>query len=170
MVESREIFQAGYVVADIDAAMHNWMRVAQIGPFFISRDVRANLVYRGQPGEILADVAYCQAGPIMIELVQPKSAGPNHYRDTVPEGTDAYHHQAYWTDDFDGELERFKAMGVEVAVQGQSGSVRFAYFDTSHLVGCMTEILERDPEFVAFFEKIAAAAQDWDGSDPVRPI
>jgi 23S rRNA U2552 (ribose-2'-O)-methylase RlmE/FtsJ len=33
MVERREIIQAGYVVADIDAAMSNWMQVAGIGPF-----------------------------------------------------------------------------------------------------------------------------------------
>ncbi len=170
MFESNQIFQAAYVVEDLDAAMDNWMRVAQIGPFFVLPDCAPDVIYRGQPGELLADVAFCQAGSTMIELIKVKSDGPNHYRDTVPKGTDAYHHQGYFTDDFDAEVARFAAMGVEAACLGQFETTRYAYFDTTHLVGCMTEVLERDPLILDMFKKVADAAENWDGSDPVRMI
>lgn len=170
MSKTNKIIQAAYVVDDIDAAMERWMRVAGIGPFFVMRDCAPDVTYRGQPGVLLADVAFCQAGSMMIELIQPKSTGPNLYRDTVPQGTDGYHHQAYFTDDFDAELARFADMNVEIATQGKFGTLRFAYFDTCHLIGCMTEVLSHDPEMDKVFQMIADAAEDWDGTDPIRVV
>jgi len=129
------------------------------------------MIYRGQPTEgFLADMALCQAGPVQIELIQPRSSGPNVYRDSVPVGSDGYHHFAYFTDDLDAEFARFSTMGVEVAAQATFAALRFAYFDTRDLVGCMTEVLEHDAELEGIFKMVADAAVGWDGSDPVRIV
>jgi methylmalonyl-CoA/ethylmalonyl-CoA epimerase len=170
MVQSREIMQAAYVVDDLDVAIDNWRRVAGVGPFFVMRDNPLDdLTYRGRPSEpFRSNFAMVQAGPIQLELIQPLSSGPNIYRDSVPVGTDAYHHQAYLADDLDVEFARFEAMGVEVAAHGSFGSLRFAYFDTRHLVGCMTEVLERGATIEGMIKMVADAAINWDGSDPVR--
>lgn len=164
MNRTSKIFQAAYVVDDIDVSIESWMRVAQIGPFFLMRDTVTEIKCYGKPARLLADVAFCQAGPMMIELIQPKETDCDLYRDP------GYHHQTYWADDFDAEIARFAAMGVELACEGQSGSARFAYLDTVHLVGCLTAITERDTQFVDFFQSVANAAENWDGSDPVRII
>ena len=170
MSHPREIMQAAYVVDDLDVAIDNWRRVADIGPFFVMRDNSLDdLIYRGQPSKgFRSNFAMCQAGPLQLELIQVLSSGPNVYRDSVPAGTDAYHHQAYIAEDLDVELARFAAMGVDVAARGSFGTLRFAYFDTRHLVGCMTEVLERDPVIEGMNKMVADAAIDWDGSDPVR--
>jgi hypothetical protein len=171
VIKTNKVIQAAYVVDNLDAAIERWMKTANIGPFYIMRNsAPENVIYRGKPGEMVMDIAFCQAGPLQVELIQPKSHGPNVYRDAVPVGTEAYHHQCYFTDDFDAELARFAAMGVEVGVQATSGVMRFAYFDTRHLIGCMTEVLEHDPGVEGMFQMIADAAVSWDGSDPVRLI
>jgi hypothetical protein len=55
-----------------------------------------------------------------------------------------------------------------VAARGSFGTLRFPYFDTRHLVGCLTEVLERDPVTEGMKKMVADAAIDWDGSDPIR--
>lgn len=171
MFKTNKVIQAGYVVDDLEAAIDRWMRVTDIGPFYIMRDCAPeNVIYRGQPGEILMDLAFCQAGPVQVELIQPRSLSANVYRDSVPVGTEAYHHQCYFTDDIDAEFARFAAMGVEIGVQASFGPMRFAYFDTRHLIGCMTEVMERDANVEGMFQMIADAAVDWDGKDPVRLV
>lgn len=172
MDQNSEIFQAAYVVDDLDTAIDGWRQVANLGPFFVMRDACPDtFFYRDKPAEgFLSDLAFVQAGPVQIELIQPKSSSPNLYRDIVPAGTDAYHHQAYWHDDLDAEIARFADLGVEVAAHGTAGSMRFAYFDTRHLVGCITEVLERDAGMAAMMQGFADAAVNWDGSDPVRVL
>lgn len=166
------IFQAAYVVDDLDEAMDRWRRAMKVGPFFVMRDCAPeNVRYRGRPStDLLADFAFCQAGGLQIELIQPRSSGADVYRDTVPVGVDAYHHHAYFAPDLDAETARFADMGVEVAMEGTFGALRFAYFDTYHLLGFMTEVLQPDPDIEAMFTMIAEASIDWDGSDPVRTL
>jgi hypothetical protein len=173
MIPANSIIQAAYVVDDLEEAMARWRRlIPDLGPFFVMRDNKLEgLIYRGQPSEpFRADCSFAQAGSMQIELIQVNSSGPNLYRDTVPAGTDGYHHHAYFTDDIDAEFERFAAMGIEVATQGSYGNLRYAYFDTHDLIGGMTEVLQRDPMIEGMFQMIADAAIDWDGSDPVRLI
>ena len=171
-IKTNNIHQAAYVVNNIDRAIDHWIRTANVGPFYVMRDCTPeNVVYRGEPSEgFMCDVAFAQAGPVQIELVQVKSPGPNIYRDTVPFGKEAYHHQAYFADDLDAEVDRFAAMGVEVGTRANFGAVQYAFFDTTHLIGCMTEVLQNDAGLKALFKSIAEASIDWTGSDPVRVV
>ena len=57
-----------------------------------------------------------------------------------------------------------------MAVEATFGPMRYAYFDTRHLIGCMTEVMEHDENVEGMFAMIAEAAKDWDGSDPVRMV
>lgn len=169
MYVTNEIMQAAYVVEDMDAAIDGWRKTTPIGPFFVIRNASPeNFQYRGKPAKLVMDLAFAQAGPIQIELIQPKSAGPNVFSDSAPIKGQFYHHQCYITDDLDAEFARFAAMGIAVAQQADTGGVRFAYFDTRHLIGCMTEVIQRGDAYEAMCTMIADAAVDWDGSDPVR--
>jgi hypothetical protein len=169
---STEIFQAAYVVDDIDAAIDGWGKVANIGPFFVMRDAHPDtFVYRGERADdFRSNLAFVQSGPIQIELIEPVSSGPNLYRDFAPAGADAYHHQAYWHADLEAETARFTELGVERIAYGTAGSMHFSYFDTTNLIGCITEVLQHDEGMAAFMQSFADAATDWDGTDPVRVL
>ena len=52
--------------------------------------------------------------------------------------------------------------------RGRVGSVDFAYYDTRPLMGCMLEVVSYDDGVIERFAQIAAAAQGWDGRDPIR--
>lgn len=168
---TNEVMQAAYVVDDLDAAIEGWRKTTPIGPFFVIRNASPeNFQYRGKPARLVMDLAFAQAGPIQVELIQPKSAGPDVYSDTAPNKGQVYHHQCYITDDLDAEFARFAAMGIEVAQQADTGGIQFAYFDTRHLIGCMTEVGQRSAAYEDMCIMIADGAVDWDGSTPVRVI
>lgn len=165
------LIQAGFVVDDLNSAIGRWLKTANIGPFYIMRNVRPeNGIYRGKPAPLEMDIAFAQAGPMQIELIQPLSPGPSMYRDSVPKGQDGFHHVCYFTDDIDGEFERFRVQDVPVAYQATFGQMRFAYFDTRAKIGCMTEVMEHDPIVEGMFEMIAQASIGWDGRNPIRSV
>lgn len=171
MFRTNEIIQAAYVVEDLDAAIEAWRKTTPTGPFFVIRNATPeNFSYRGKPARLVIDIALCQAGPIQIELIQPKSTGPNVYSDMAPIKGQFYHHQCYVTDDLDAEVARYAAMGIEVAQQADTGGIQFAYFDTRHLIGCMTEVVQSSEAYDGMCRMIADAAIGWDGSDPIRVI
>jgi hypothetical protein len=60
--------------------------------------------------------------------------------------------------------------GFAGALDGMFGGVRFAYIDTRQAIGCMVELIEENSVPTDFFQRIAVAAEGWDGiSDPLRP-
>ncbi|WP_340318312.1 VOC family protein [Rhizorhabdus argentea] len=171
MYKTKAVMQAGYVVDDLDAAMKNWLKLEQTGPFFVMRDASPeHLLYRGKPADLLMDIAICQAGPIQVELIQPRISTPNVYRDEAPAAAQFFHHQCYVTDDLDAVHAKFIAMGIDIAQEADTGGIRFTYFDTRKLIGCYTEVVQRGQVFGGMCKMIADAAVDWDGSNPIRSL
>lgn len=165
-------FQSAWVVDDIEAAALNWVKTTGIGPFFIADYQQGFLVdtyYRGTATAITMKTALAQAGDMQIELIEPTGSQPNIYRDTVPAGSTAFHHMCLWSQDIDADIAGYNRQGFETAAQGRVESgASFAYIDTSATLGHMIELLDYSDEVKAVFDMIAAAAIDWDGSDPVR--
>lgn len=163
-------FQVGFVVDDIDVAMANWLKEG-VGPFFLIRDTKIDFMeYRGQPSDMQFSAAFAQSGHIQIELLSQKNEVPSFYRDSYAAGESGFHHMNRVVKDYDGELARYRARGIEIAGQGRSAGMRFAYADTRASIGMMSEIIEETAELLAFFRIIAEASVDWDGSTPIREI
>ena len=165
-------FQNAWVVDDIEAAAMQWVSDTGVGPFFMaeySAEILTNTLYRGTPTEITMKTALAQAGDVQIELIQPVGSQPNIYRDTVPVGQTRFHHMCCWSDDLNADISHYKAAGFEVASQGEviSGP-RFAYIDCHEKLGCMIELMEVNEPLQQMFQMIKAAAENWDGSDPLR--
>ncbi len=168
-----EIRQNGYVVRDIEAAMNHWVEVLGVGPFFyLERAPVENFEYYGEPSDMVASIALANSGPLQIELIQQRNNAPSMYRDFLDAGHEGLQHVAYWTKHFDDDFARIQARGYAV---GQSGDVggpdgRMVYFDTQGHPGTVVELSEISGPKGKTFERIAEAAQSWDGSDPIRRI
>ena len=165
-----EVRQNGYVVRDIDAALKHWAEVLGVGPFFyFERAPVSDFRYRGEPSPIEVSIALANSGALQIELIQQRNQAPSMYRDFLAAGREGLQHVAYWSVDFDTDLERALGAGYEV---GQSGSVgeggRFVYFDTEAHPGTVVELSEISGAKGRFFQHIAETARSWDGSDPIR--
>jgi hypothetical protein len=91
------------------------------------------------------------------------------YLDYLKAGNEGLQHVAYWTDHFDDDFATATGLGWTV---GQSGEVgrkgRFVYFDTEQHPGTVIELSEKSGRKGVMFERIRAAAADWEGSDPIR--
>jgi len=166
-----EVRQNGYVVRDIEAAMKHWTEVLGIGPFFYFEKAPVqNFRYHGGPSALVASIALANSGPLQIELIQQRNDAPSMYRDFLEAGHEGLQHIAYWTQQFDAELERLTSAGYSVGQSGESGGPdgRFVYLETEAHPGTVVEFSEISGTKGRFFEMIATAAREWDGSNPVR--
>ena len=165
----RTLFQNAWVVDDVEAACMKWVREMGVGPFFLSEytDEFTDMTYRGEPAQLSMFVAIAQAGPVQVELIQP-TVERCAYRDSVPPGTLGFHHMCVWTHDIEADTAYFAGLGYATVNKGGAGDIEFAYYDTRPLMGCMLEVVTRSEGIVERFAAIAAAAERWDGRDPIR--
>lgn len=171
-----EIRQVAYLVPDIEAAMEYWSSQLGVGPWFYNPRVPIrNFRYAGESYEPHNSVALANAGGLQLELLQTRNDVPSMYRDFQQEGHVGAQHFAYWTQNFDEDLERAKAAGFEVLMSGEVGERgRFVYFATkpgegAH-PGTVIELSEVAGPKGKLFDLIRKASENWDGTDPIRPF
>ena len=150
----------------------DWVTSAGVGPFFIteySEGMLLDTVYRNQASRLRMITALTQVGDMQLELIQPIGELPNVFRDTVPEGHSAYHHIGVWSRDLEGDFDRYRRQGFEVAGSGRTvADGSFGFVDTHIVLGHMTELLEYSEALEERFRMITDAAREWDGKDPIR--
>lgn len=168
---NRTVFQNAWVVDDLRSAVDKWIKFYGIGPFYLLEHLDLHdIQYRGAPAELDISVGIAQAGPVQIELIQQFNKGPSAYRDLVPEGQSGFHHVCIYSHDFEADKACFEGAGYPTATQGRTpdGSVQFAYFDTRKDFDVFMEVVTPSEAFLARGEMIKQAAENWDGSDPIR--
>lgn len=174
MLVGKQYNQIAWVVDDLDKAVEQWQHTARIGPFFVGTHVGAiftEATHRGSPAEIDISCAIAQAGGVQIELIKQHGSAPSPYRDVYAEGESGLHHICSFVDDVEAECRNYQENGFEVVMNAVvAGQTPVAYVDTRPMIGCMTELMGRQGLAVQMFAATAAAAADWDGSDPVRDL
>jgi hypothetical protein len=167
-LQTTEIVQLAYHVPDIEIAARKWAERDGAGPFFIAENIPLDTVtYRGNPGALDHSSAYGQMGHLMVELVQQNDAAASVFAD-APFGL---HHAACFATDMDAELARLAALGCPTAMTARTSTgVRFSFADARATHGHYFEIYEDNPAIRGFYEMVRAAAEGWDGTDPVRRL
>jgi len=167
-----EIRQLGYVVPDIEAAMDYWSKTLGVGPWFYNPKVPIkNYRYNGESHEPHNSVALANSGFVQVELIQTRNDVPSMYRDFLRAGRTGLQHVAYWTSDYDADLERLQRQGFKPVMSGEVGERgRFIYFDTEYHPGTVIELSEVAGPKGKMFDLIRKSSEGWDGSDPVRPF
>jgi len=164
-------FQYAWHVPSVEQAVEYWSTVVGVGPFFVN-DVDSNdypgFRYRGQPGRLNMRVAWGQSREGQIELIEVTSSEPNIYHDLVPPERSAFHHVGIWSDDYASDRAALEGMGLDVAMDMAPSNI--CYFDTSARNGAMLELIERNDAITGLFGLIAQAAEDWDGTRPLRTM
>jgi catechol 2,3-dioxygenase-like lactoylglutathione lyase family enzyme len=165
------IRQVGYIVRDLDDAIHRWTALG-IGPWFTIRDLRQeDCRYRGELCEPTISIALANSGPMQIELIRPHGDTPSIYREYLDAHGEGFHQFAWWATDFDAVLRRARAAGWPVVFSGSGGSVRFAYFEVDPAISAIVEVTELNDATRGLDRLVSGAAAQWDGvTDPVRPL
>ena len=167
------IIQSAWVVRNFDESRGVWI-ARGAGPFMVSRRMVIDVAYRGQPAQLDLSVAWGQFDGMQIELVQQHDDGPSAFRDSFPDGPKggegSHHHLGMLNSDYDKCFNDCIARGYVAATSGCFNGTRFAHFDTCATFGFMTELTEATEPLLDFYQRVAEAAEGWDGSDPVRQI
>jgi catechol 2,3-dioxygenase-like lactoylglutathione lyase family enzyme len=167
-----EVRQNGYVVRDLEKALAFWVGTQGVGPWFVIENARVpDFQYRGQPSAAQTNLAMAQWGALQIELIQPLDDEPSMYRDFLAAGPEGLQHVACWTDDYDATLAAALAAGFRPCQGGSfAPDARYLYFETDGHPGTVIELAETAGTMGPFFRAVAAAAEGWDGSEPIKRI
>lgn len=154
---------------DLEAAARRWSETCGIGPFFVANytsDRFADVQYRGQSGVLAMRTAICYAGHIQVELIEPAMDSHCCYRDTVPVGSEGFHHVCYWSTDLERDIAHYLQQGCSLANQARvKGGPQFAYVDATRQIGCMVELLEYSEPLAAVFERWRSRCASWQGGE-----
>ena len=166
------VMQLAYVPADIDAALAFWTRTIGAGPFFALDHVRLDAVrYRGAPSEIDFSMLLGYWGDLQIELIEQHNDAPSIYRDWRAAGGEGLHHVCILVGDMAPARAAVAAASATIAQEALvPGGGEVIYADTGGGPGTMVEILKPAPGTREVFAMMRAAAQGWDGTDPVRRL
>ena len=166
------IRQLGYVVDDIEAGMKHWSDVMGVGPWFYNPRVPIeDYTYDGVRHEPHNSVALANSGEMQVELIQIRNDVPSMYRDFREKGLRGLQHIAFWTTDFEADLDMMLGRGFTVKMSGCVGkNGRFVYFAEQDHPGSCIELSEVLGPKGKMFDLIRTSSVDWDGLNPVRPF
>lgn len=166
--------QVGYVVKDIEKAMDHWVKLG-VGPWFYKEDVGSTeFSYYGKPSRLpKVSIALANSGDLQIELIQQRDDAPSLYLDSLARNGECAQHVAYWTPDrFQEICKHLLELGYVEGHAGRMGVNRgpYAYFIHPEIPSAMFEISDSSGGKAEYFAEIKRAADNWDGSDPIRRI
>jgi hypothetical protein len=167
------VVQTAFVVADIRASIAHFQRDCGAGPFFLLEHfLGENQTYRGVPSTADVAIAMGFAGHMQIELIQPLDNEPSVYRETIEQRGYGFHHFGVAFTDVDAALPGYLARGYALAFRAAvptGGAVAYIENADAAAPGFL-ELIPVTEGMDALFTSQWRAAQDWDGSDPVRPF
>jgi len=167
-----QTIQTAYVVKDIHQAIDWWVDEARVGPWFLLDHFLApDQRYRGAQATADVAIAMAFAGSMCVELIQPLDNHPSVYKETIEARGYGFHHIGVAVSDVDAELPTYEARGYTLAFRAQvptGGAV--AYLDNGRNDPGMLELIPATTGMDQAFTHFYAAAQNWDGSDRVRPF
>lgn len=168
------LFQRGYVVPDVRAAVADWTGRLGIGPFFVYPVPIPFLLLKVWGQEVTHQlhrhVVMGYSGAMQIELIEPTDA-PSPYVDFLKARGPGLQHFGFLAEDFDAQLAAAEARGLVRAIEGRQAASRMCYLhDPAHPDAPMIELVDLKPERRAMFDRMRAPSVGWDGSDPLRHL
>jgi len=144
-----EIFQVGFVVADLDASLRAFARSFGLSSWLgwnYDGELLGWRSFEGEPAEFSMRLAIAGEGP-QVELIEAVD-GPDVYSGWLAEGEPArLHHFGFVVDSFEATRERLQAEGAPLVMaaggHGIDGDGAFGYFDTRGSgTGLWTEVIQ----------------------------
>jgi methylmalonyl-CoA/ethylmalonyl-CoA epimerase len=162
-----------YLVEDIEATVNRLVDQLGAGPFFLVENVPLeNVLSRGEPAEFAHSSAFGSCGDGAVELIQAVSLAPERVEQRFSGSRPRIHHVGYAVPptevaDLRSSLDE---RGLSQYLSSELGEVDNTLHDASAVLGHDIEILVDSEGLREFFGMVRGSAQDWDGSEPLRPV
>ena len=152
------LFQVGYVVPDLDAALDFFSERLPGPPFLVLRAPELeDETFHGVPFHPRQDLAFGYRGHLQVELIAPTDGGDEssytQFLDRNPRG--GVHHTAARVESLH---QGVRDLGLEPDAFVQTGrfgpATRFGYVDLTDPTGALFELIELDEGGVGMFEAL----------------
>ena len=162
--------QLGCVVPDLHVAISEWASKG-VAPFLTMRKVTlGGYRYEGRSSKPKLDVAFSQEGDLQIELIQPVNDEPSAYRDFLVAGGNGAHHDGWFCNDYQAELDAAKRAGRVELQRGNWGAAHFVYYHPLGHDEMIGELIEMSDLSRNLFALIRREAEQGDGKRPSRSL
>jgi hypothetical protein len=162
-----------YVVDDIEATVERLLAQLGAGPFFVMENVPLeDVTSAGEPATFAHNSAFGRWGEGTIELIQPASLAPERVEQAFAPPRPRVQHVAYVAapDAVDGVRHTLGERGLSPYLSTWLGGAETTLHDASTILGHDIEIHGDNEGLRGFFGMVSAAAEDWDGSEPLRAV
>ncbi len=169
------LHHVGYWVDDLDEAVDRAVRALGVGPFLVHRNIRFQSFVLAD-GTAVTDPAYfdhtaafASWGSIVLELGVVHAAHPDIVAAYgIHPGSTG--HVSWVVDDLEAESARLTSLGCALIHTASLGAVNVAWHDGGDLFPHPIEVHLAGAPILGMHGRLAALAQDWDGSEPMRPM
>ncbi|HAN71233.1 MAG TPA: hypothetical protein DCQ36_06545 [Actinobacteria bacterium] len=164
------LVQIAYRVDDLEAACHQWAESVGAGPFLCRSHLPVTARHDGQPAVYDHSAAFGQWGAVMLELIQLHECEPAAMREVLEHDAPGQaNHFACFVDDLAAASAALEAQGMPLTMSlTTSSGMEVRFHDARHVVGGVLELYVGTEHLRDFYDKVAALAEGWDGSDVVR--
>lgn len=141
--------QYAVVVKDLESVAAYWERLG-FPAMEVTHPALTDLRYHGEPGTFDQKLGWHRHGTVTWEWIVPLK-GPTVYQDFLDAYGEGFHHLAFDIPDMDEATEAWVAAGFPIVQsgawgeEGEPGSGRFAYADTTSIGGVTIELLWNHP-------------------------
>lgn len=166
------IMQTAYTVANVRAAIDEWVTRLNVGPWFLLEHFSGEHPrYRGRPSAADVAIAMSFAGHMNIELIQPNDDSPSVYKETIDSRGHGFHHWGVASTDVEADVARYAKLGMEEAFRaGVPTGGDVVYLDTHGKLPGFVELIPTNPLMDEVFTRFYRTCRDWDGAEPIRPF
>ncbi len=138
------VCQVGLIVRDIERSAEAYSRVfgIPVPPVIVTDEAKiARTMYRGEPTEARAKLAFFQMGQVSIELIEP-IGGPSTWQEFLDAKGEGVHHIAFIIQGTDKVVAYLEGEGINVVQQGKYTGGMYTYVDSEPALGVVLELLE----------------------------
>jgi hypothetical protein len=161
------IRQIGFVVADLDEAIAQWVGLG-VAPWLVMRDIAMEgCRYRGELAEPVISIALSNSGDMQIELIEQHGDTPSIYQEFLDATGGGFNQVAYWVDDVDSVRSEAIAAGWSEVWVGDSGGTKFSYLEHPDSPVTIVELMELNDSTRPMGPMIREAAAAWTPGQPI---
>ncbi len=131
-----------FVVRNLEEAMKRYRSYWSLGPFRLLDSDHPEGIVHGKNIHYKGKLAFAQAGPIEIELIEP-TEGDSIWWEFLRTKGEGLHHIGVYVSNLDEELALYQDKGIGILMRGETDHVKLAYMDTSATAGVVVEILQK---------------------------
>lgn len=146
LLDTNVVAQIGVVVKDIEKtsqAIADFFGMDKPEIIMTPSREKAKTVFRGQPTEARAKLAFFQLGNLQLELIEPDRE-PSTWKEFLDERGEGVHHLAFRITGMKEKIERLNKNGIPLIQSGEYPGGRYAYLDAGDVLRMIIELVEND--------------------------